>query len=292
MSADAGRDDFIVRTLKGEIEKDQVIVIKTGQPLTSEHLEVFSKEAPLQLAMGMGASEALMQTLLSDNPSWINLTEKMGPPLFYALQDKEMSDGTLRLLIDADPSALKARDPHGGLPLHFALVNGASEPVLLQLLSSYPEGAKTSTADGSLPLHIAAQKENASEAVVSKLLELNPDAAKTKNADGSVPAEACLSPNAEVPPLAVFNMVLAANPDAAKSADKDGFFMLHYAAMKGVPREHAALLIETFPDAQTAGNVQGKIPLDFALHFKHKHLVPLLQPPGGRRSRAKKCVIS
>ena len=61
----------------------------------------------------------------------------------------------VRSLLEASPEAARQHDSDHWTPLHHAIEQDASLPVLRELLSAWPEAARHPSVDGTLPLHVA-----------------------------------------------------------------------------------------------------------------------------------------
>ena len=73
-------------------------------------------------------------------------------------------------LIEAYPDGCKVADNAGNLPLHAAVLAGASLPIVTQLLDIYPAATKTSNHFYKAPLMIATEM-GVSEVLLKAILE-------------------------------------------------------------------------------------------------------------------------
>eukprot|EP00956_Cyclotella_meneghiniana_P010831 scaffold15140_cov63-Cyclotella_meneghiniana.AAC.8 len=166
-----------------------------------------------------------------------------------------------RLLIDLNPSLVKARNNDGWLPLHMACYEcnfnweNANEngnvDTIMYLLEIYPESIDIATATKEYPLNllvdcIGMNEDNENEAVVlvQFLLKHNGGAASAPDEDGKLPLHyACSSGH-----LAFIKPLFDVHPDAIFLQNNDGYTPLDLAGSKH--RADSVQYLETQLDFQ------------------------------------------
>ena len=119
-----------------------------------------TKLLPLHLACEKGAPLQVIKVLLNANPSAVHA--KCGPDrlplhcLLAAAASYPLSDNAVSTLIEAYPNACRIADKDGNLPIHYAcLATPCSDNIFTSILSMYPEAAYQRNTAGDYPLHVA-----------------------------------------------------------------------------------------------------------------------------------------
>jgi len=113
--------------------------------------------------------------------------KKSASPLHVALMHRAPRD-VVRLVVDADPSALLVQDAEGWTPLHVSILYGGDDATTLLLIrrGGYDAASLHSQFVGA-PLHLACRHGSSTE-VLRALIDANPAQICTPNETGSTPA--------------------------------------------------------------------------------------------------------
>ena len=158
-----------------------------------------------------------------------------------------------RLLLQAHPPAVRARNTDGALPLHYAVSNLSGEnglQVIELLLRAYPQAAREKNKAGWLPLHQAAAAMGGREGlrVIKLLLAEYPEGAREK-LQGFTPLHMACDNKAPAT-LDMIKVLLSAFPESIRQNDNKGFSPYQRAAhFKLLPPE----AIEFLRRAQEGG---------------------------------------
>ena len=126
---------------------------------------------------------------------------------------------TIMALLRENPEAARRADKNTArLPLHVAIMKGASLQLIVLLLQLHPEGAFHKDTNMMLPLHYAMLNKSSVE-VVKTLLEADKDSAKEFEKNGYLPlhfaAKSCLG-------YEVFDLLIKAYPDSVSRRSRVG----------------------------------------------------------------------
>jgi len=220
---------------------------------------------PLHWVVENGVSLDIVKLLIDANPAATKHADDDGMlPLNIALQRRAPMD-MLKMLLDANPEAAKHKAGNSNLPLHWVLENGAPLDIVKMLLAAYADAAKHADRSGMLPLHIALEK-GASLDVLKELLRANADAVMHADKRGKRPSDIDLEKGAS---LDVLKLLLSANTAAARLADSRGRLPLHLALEKGASLDALKLLLdahgEAMRDAVKHADKRGMLPSHIAL---------------------------
>ena len=163
------------------------------------------------------------------------------------------------------------------------LVNKQKWAELAQLVAKFPEGAKVvdKLNQDMLPIHRALLK-GASTELIEKLVEIHPDGLMQGDANGMLPLHyACIYSyctekgymKLHNPMIAdshghVLKLLLKTRPLAAKEIDQDGRTPLHCAASSKACALSVMDLLKEHDAASARRTKLGKLPLHFALEFR------------------------
>lgn len=112
---------------------------------------------PLHLAFLFNAETAVIMRILEVYPQAAGKRDESGwLPLHLSLRDKAWETISLRLLAIQPRGAAAQND--GVLPIHLAVLFGASPAVLSRLMEIYPQAAHTGLPSGQTAISIAARK--------------------------------------------------------------------------------------------------------------------------------------
>jgi ankyrin repeat protein len=173
-------------------------------------------------------SVEVLKFLMDCNPDALSST---GETLLHiAFVNKNVTLGTVQLLIDAFPESLHHGDHKGFMPLHrFCLNNNRDEAIKVKilnlLLERYPESVRHSTGRGNLPIHIAAA--NQSPEFCRILIEAYPGSERITTDYGMLPFHAACRCNT----VATAKYLYQLYPEIINVATNDGWYPIHHAIM-------------------------------------------------------------
>jgi hypothetical protein len=166
-------------------------------------------------------------------------------------------------LVTAHPAALLQKDKGGDrLPLHIALLKGASMAVIRYLMEALPVSLEKADCDGNLPLHYAAMYS--SEKVIRLLADRSPAACRHANGKERMPLHLLCARNwdEDMLSLSIIDSILMRHPSAVQHADRTGCLPLHVACSQPSPRwDVLKLLVTTHTDSLLHKNNAGHGPL-------------------------------
>ncbi|XP_038984245.1 protein ACCELERATED CELL DEATH 6-like [Phoenix dactylifera] len=140
--------------------------------------------SPLYLAIATGSLNVAKALLRSSSWDWENssLESYAGPNKKTALHAAVLlSREITRVLLDRKPMLAKGVDSSGGIPLHYAALDGHHDTVKL-LLKRDPSTAYQPDANGSFPIHMAARRGNVR--ILNQILEQCPDTDELLDKEG------------------------------------------------------------------------------------------------------------
>lgn len=145
---------------------------------------------PLHLACKAGADYELLDTLMDIYPKAIDAIDNNGNTLFHVActsrkLDLELAD---RLLEQCHYETVQIANEDGALPLHLAVSNRASWPVLQLLIDHYPEALDIKDDKGNVPLHRAFMTTTKMHVLV-RLAQAHPRAHHRINKRGKIPLD-------------------------------------------------------------------------------------------------------
>ena len=195
----------------------------------------------------------------------------------------------VRALLKANPAAISVERRGDGveylpqyLPLHLALMSGATELAILELLRSHPPAAGISGPErNDYPLHLACEY-GATPAVVNALIAAHPAAAHARlklgdaaSEHGYMPLHLCALHGASA---AVLRLLLTVHPASAQERGPYGDLPLHVATENGASSEAQQLLLSSYPAAATVRDATGSLASDLASRPIHHHPVEARVP--------------
>jgi ankyrin repeat protein len=125
---------------------------------------------PLHMAVSNRSSLEVIELLITAAPEVVHLINKYGEtPLHLALRGRVAEEKVIEMLLDADDNALALEMPErfcGNLPLHLAVVDGASLSIVVQLLTRFPHAVRVPNTDGDLPISLARGDEDLMDLLV------------------------------------------------------------------------------------------------------------------------------
>lgn len=130
---------------------------------------------PIHCACRSGASEEIIDVLLSKNDSCAKVKDTQGNLPIHSLlkHGTSVEFGSIKALISAYPSSPKKKNSAGDTPLVIALKHGAKSEAIEHLFKFYPEAAKERAGDGRSPLIIAIENHS-DETTILNILEHSP----------------------------------------------------------------------------------------------------------------------
>jgi hypothetical protein len=144
----------------------------------------------LHLACALQAPSEVIQALVAVHPDGVIEVESRYQrlPLHIAIMNGA-SPETVNALLKPNPKTARAKDIHGRIPLHYACKEDTNTRVqnALYLIKVYPEGALVSDTNGFLPLHVASRC-GTSMTVIRMLIRASPKSMFAKTTKGSTPA--------------------------------------------------------------------------------------------------------
>lgn len=164
-------------------------------------------------------------------------------------------------LVQQYPSAAKATNSKGDLPLHLACFNGASLQVVEYLVVCYPSSLKIKDQQGSLPLHWACFG-TAPLLVIQNLLLQYPESISVKTQNGQVPLHYACHGAAR---LDVVKVLVNKWPDGAKVQNVHGLLPLHIlVSSKLADLQVVQYLVQQYPQSLSMKDGAGQLPIDRA----------------------------
>ena len=135
-----------------------------------EHVRAHSISHPADLAKGRTGTQLLPLHIACEN----------GAPI-----------QVIKLLLNANPSAVQTSNLHDRLPLHCLLAAAASHPLsdnaVSTLIEAYPNACRIADKDGNLPIHYACLATPCSDNIFTSILSMYPEAAYQRNTAGDYP---------------------------------------------------------------------------------------------------------
>jgi hypothetical protein len=190
-------------------------------------------------------------------------------PIHFAAGQKSTPISTIDSLVTAHPSSLLATESSGGrLPIHIAVLKGASVAVVRYLCEAQPQSMGMKDQEGNLPLHYAAMYS--SNEIVQLMVKAYPLACKVGNRSDRLPLHLLCGRCWDQDPIAVdtIQAVLTEHCEALRWADRNGRLPLHVCCTSQNPRaDIVQLLVPAYPEALLARDQSKGTPLDLARMF-------------------------
>lgn len=201
-----------------------------------------------------------VEMLVGAFPDWVSSADLSGKklPLHSAVLEGASPD-TISALLRANRAAAMAPDVEGRLPLHYVGKHTLAESARL-VLEAAPEAAERPANGGRRPLHCAAVRL-ASADLIRLLHAVYPGAASIPADSGFLPLHIAVRFGA---PLESVRALLELNPAAAAHTDEKGRLPLHLVNTK-TPAGVAELLLAAHPEAAAAPATGGRLPLHFCV---------------------------
>ena len=150
-------------------------------------------------------------------------------PIHYACENKNVSLGIIRLLIDAAPDSVRRVDSYGNMPIHWLCSNKelgetTATQILKLLLEKYPESIQHVNNASLLPIHLAAIALK-SPKFCRVLIEAYRGSERIADSIGRLPLHfACMHNTVETVEY-LHNLY----PDAIHNTMTSGLYPIHYA---------------------------------------------------------------
>ena len=179
-------------------------------------------------------------------------------PMHLALRKNCSLNRLYLLLIDANPQAIRERDPTGHLPLHLACMNNTTLLTLFRILiEAGPEALMERDPGGDLPIH-ATIRHRCPKELVFELMKANPDTVEMTDKDGNLPLHMAIRFN---PDAYLIERLLLAYPEAANRRNTKRDLPLHRAALFNLDLEVLRVILAIYPEAMMAKDAQGNLPI-------------------------------
>jgi hypothetical protein len=169
-------------------------------------------------------------------------------------------------LVTTYPGALMRKDEGGDrLPLHMAILKGASLAVIRYLLEALPQALEKADCEGNLPLHYATMYS--SEGVIRLIADRYPAACRHANLKERMPLHLLCARNwdhqdYDLISLDQIHCIFTSYPAAVQHADRNGCLPLHVACSQPQPRwDVLNLLIEEFSAGLLHKDDEERVPL-------------------------------
>ena len=208
-----------------------------------------------------------LEALCHDNPSLVASQSismvcqgenSTGLPVHFLCGRKSTPVSVLETLVKAHPSGssslMTPESNAGRLPLHIAVLKGASLAVVEYLCQAEPQALSTWDQEGNLPLHYAAMY--ASDAVVALILRAYPQACHDANAQSQrLPLHLLCARSwggcapEHIIALGTIQTVIHEYPDALKVADRRGRLPLHVHCASEPRADVLQVLVEGYSEA-------------------------------------------
>jgi len=145
---------------------------------------------PLHLACKAGSEMEIMETLLDIYPRAIDAVDKKGNTIFHvACMARTLTPEFCEKLLEyCSYETIQEANEDGSLPLHLAVQNRASMPVLQLIIDYYPEALDIKDEKGNTPMHKAFQTTTEMHVLV-RLAQQNPHAMNRRNKKGQKPLD-------------------------------------------------------------------------------------------------------
>jgi ankyrin repeat protein len=200
---------------------------------------------------------------LNKNPQWASVRNQFGVlPFIWAFSHSKLRNKTQKIcaLLTAFPEAASIKNKSNRLPIHMALENEYSIKIIVALLRAYPDGAMQIDNDDMLPINYAIQSNNVE--AVQACIKYCPDCVKFRCEELGMHALSwTLEQENE---LEIVFAVLNSYPEAASQENKNGKIPLHYAVEWEYPLEVITALIQAFPEGVGKKDKFEKLPRDYA----------------------------
>ena len=243
-----------------------VLAILAACPQMAKELKPFNNDTPLHVAL---------ETLRGDHYRANSIANILLPAVPKDARDSEKeaagnalepaSDAIILALIALWPDSVKQvpldnnENSHFSTPMHYAMVYGASVPVVKAMIDACPEAlAIPELESGHLPLHDALESKTTTEAATLLVLDAYPLAANPPAAGGGLaePALHTAFQNTDRNTEAVVRAIAAAAPEMCQSVgyrgndDDDASETILHMAVKGTPsNQMVQLAVELWPGA-------------------------------------------
>jgi len=221
------------------------LIVNAGSPILKlliEHdpkctQQSFRDVQLLHVACIRNAPLDIIQLLLKLNPDAIRATDPDGMlPLHYACSSPTVSLDILKLLLKKSPHSIQSRDyKRQQVPLHVACLNDASPETVLFLIDKEPALVTEMDGSGRLPMHCACMDRNHDEHVYE---------------EGTVGI------------LEVVSLLFESYPQSLSVVDSLGCLPLHYASE--VNAEIVQYLLRMYPGGIYQDDEDGLLPLHMA----------------------------
>ena len=172
-------------------------------------------------------------------------------------------------LVTAYPAALLRKDEGDyHLPLHMAILKGASVAVIRYLGQALSQSLEMPDRQGNLPLHYAAMYS--SEEVIRLLMDLYPHGCQHPSAKKRLPLHLLCARiwDKDLLSLSLIRHVMIRHLAAVEHADHNGRLPLHLACSQPQPRwDVLKLLVKAYPDALVHKDDAKRTPFQMARHL-------------------------
>jgi ankyrin repeat protein len=154
-------------------------------------------------------------------------------------------------LVTLNPGSLLQPEQRGGrLPIHLAVVKGASDAVVQQLCNARPQALQVADEEGNHPVHYAAMYGTSS--TLRLIVQAYPEACRVLNRRDRFPLHLvcarCFDADAIL--IGDLEIVIDAHPEAVEMCDRFGSMPLHLASQVQQPQwELLETLIRRYPAA-------------------------------------------
>jgi hypothetical protein len=169
-------------------------------------------------------------------------------------------------LVTTYPGALMRKEEGGDrLPLHMAILKGASVAVVRYLMEALPQALEKADCEGNLPLHYAAMYS--SEGVIRLTADRYPAACRHANLKERMPLHLLCARNwdhqdYDLISLDQIHCIFTSYPAAVQHADRNGCLPLHVACSQPQPRwDVLNLLIKAFSVGLLHKDDEERVPL-------------------------------
>jgi hypothetical protein len=169
-------------------------------------------------------------------------------------------------LVTTYPGSLMRKEEGGDrLPLHMAILKGASLAVIRYLLEALPQALEKADCEGNLPLHYAAMYS--SEQIIRLVADRYPAACRHANVKERMPLHLLCARNwdhqdYDLISLNQIHCIFTSWPAAVQHADRNGCLPLHVACSQPQPRwDVLNLLIEAFAAGLLHKDDEERVPL-------------------------------
>ena len=196
-----------------------------------------------------------------------------GELLGYCASDSLSEDG-LREIIDRNglkPNNSNVSDYRFSLAFLAACENKrVTEGIIRCLIEYFPNGASAVSGDGLPPLHYTCRNKNVTLNIIRLLVYAAPDTVRSVNNEGNMPIHILCNNNNldETAAVDILQLLIAKHPDAVRYANNSGSLPIHLACVSKSP-EFCQVLINAAPDSLSSVNRNGFTPLHCLCNTKN-----------------------